>query len=177
MEEEQLQQQTESVGTSTELIEKVEQEKKLDDFPRLEDLMKSEKEIKPSPEIEGVSQVEQKTQTKDRIFTRKSDEKKVYIKKRLKILTTVYISVVVLMLAFVITNIATLAILNKNITTNTDTIQTEQTQVLIEESKAPTETEHSEIQISLNEPRDYSEDKKELTWLDKITILFRNLFG
>ena len=41
-------------------------------------------------------------------------------------------------------------------------------------SELPTK---GEFQRSLNEPREYSEDKKELTWLDKITILFRNIFG
>ena len=33
------------------------------------------------------------------------------------------------------------------------------------------------IEISLNEPRDYSDDIEELTFLDKMTILFRNIFG
>ena len=169
---------TESVSVQTETETSVEQaQPTLSSLPSLEELKKSEQQVQTQTEIDGVTQVEQKTQTQDRIFTKKKDERKVYLKKRLKIATAVYATVVVLLLGFVITNIATLAILNKNITTNTDTIQTEQTQILIEESKAPTGEQLGEYQISLNEPRDYSEDKKELTWLDKITILFRNIFS
>lgn len=164
-----------AVETSTESI--VEQETKLDSFPSIEELRKSEQQVQTNTEIEGVTQIEKETKVKDKIFTRKADEKKVYLKKRLKIVTAIYTTVVALLLGFAITNIATLAILNKDIKNNTQTIQSEQTQILVEESKAPTGESLGEYQISLNEPRDYSEDKKELTWLDKITILFRNLFG
>ena len=177
MEEEQIQQQTESVGTSTQVEERIEQEKKLDDLPRIEDLRKSEKDVKTSTEIEGATQIEQATQTKDRIFVRKADQKKALYKKRLKIVTAVYTTVVVLLLAFVGVNIATLATLNKSITTNTETIQTQQQQIELLEPSQPNPSNEPTYQISLNEPRDYSEDKQELTWLDKITILFRNLFS
>jgi len=37
--------------------------------------------------------------------------------------------------------------------------------------------ESIELPIDVNPPRDYSEDKKDLSWLDKITILFRNIFS
>ena len=169
----------ESISIQTETVTSVEETTKptLSSLPSLEELKKSEQQVQTQTEIEGVTQVEQKTQTKDRIFTRKSDEKKVHIKKRLKIVTAVYSTVVALLLSFVITNVATLAILNISINTNTETIQTEQTQILIEESQTPAGSQLGEYQISLNEPRDYSEDKKELTWLDKITILFRNIFS
>ena len=111
------------------------------------------------------------------MFKRKSDERKVYFKKRLKIITAVYTSVVVLMLSFVIANIATLATLDKKINSNTETIQSKKDEIVkVLEEKTPG-TEVGSFTISLNEPRDYSEDKQELTWLDKITILFRNLFG
>ena len=82
-----------------------------------------------------------------------------------------------MLLGLVISNIATLAVLDKAITTNTKTIQSKQDEIVrvLEESNPGQEI--GSFQISLNEPRDYSEDKKELTWLDKITILFRNLFG
>lgn len=177
MEEEQEVQESVSIETETVESETKESEKSLESFSRLEDFAKSDREVKTSTQIEGVTRIEQKTQTKDRIFTRKSDEKKVYIKKRLKIVTTVYTTVAALLFGFIISNIVTLAILNKSVNTYTDTIQTEQTQLMIEESKTPTGESVGDFQISLNEPRDYSEDKKELTWLDKITILFRNLFS
>ncbi len=169
----------ESISIQTEVQTSVNQETKqtLDSFPRIEDLRKSEQEVKINTKVEGTTQVEQDTFVQDRVFTRKSDEKKVHLKKRLKIVTAVYVTVASLLLTFVVSNIATMAILNKTITKNTDIIQTKQTQLMVEESKSPTSESIGEFQISLNEPRDYSEDKKELTWLDKITILFRNIFS
>ena len=169
----------EQINVQTEVQTSVNQETKqtLDSFPRIEDLRKSEQDVKINTHVEGTTQIEQTTQVKDKFFTRKKDEKKVYFKKRLKIVTAVYTSVVALLLGFVISNIATLAILDKSITTNTKTIQSKKDEIVkvLEESEPGTEI--GDFQISLNEPRDYSEDKKELTWLDKITILFRNLFS
>ena len=176
MEEELEKQQSISVQTEQETSVEKETEKTLEAFPRIEDLRKSEQDVKVKTQIDGVTQVEQKTQTRDMVFKKKSDEKKVYIKKRLKIVTSVYATVVTLLLAFVGVNIATLAILNKSVNTNTETIQSQQAQVEVLE-KNPAGESLGDIQISLNEPRDYSDDKKDLTFLDKITILFRNLFG
>lgn len=179
MEEEQIQQQAQpeaSVGTQTQTVEKVEQEKKLDDLPRVEDLRKSEKEVKTRTEIEGTTKVEQSTQIQDKVFVKKADQKKALYKKRIKIVTGVYAAALTLLLAFVGVNIATMAMLNKEITTNTETIQTQQQQIEMLEQTNPGNATGN-YQISLNEPRDYSEDKKELTFLDKLTILFRNLFG
>ena len=139
------------------------QETPLETLPRLEDLIKS------------VTKVESNVQVENRVFKKSSEEKQKYIKRRLKIVTSVYVSVVALLLAFVGVNIVTLAMLNKDIKSNTKTINT-QTERVVELSKEPAIT-GQDITISLNEPRDYSEDKKELTFLDKITILFRNLFG
>lgn len=151
------------------------QETPLETLPRLEDLIKSEKEVKVQNKIEGVTKVESNVQVENRVFKKSSEEKQKYIKRRLKIVTSVYVSVVALLLAFVGVNIVTLAMLNKDIKSNTKTINT-QTERVVELSKEPAIT-GQDITISLNEPRDYSEDKKELTFLDKITILFRNLFG
>ena len=165
------------VQIATETSEETKKETSLDNFPRLEDLIKSEKEIKTKTEIQGVTKVEPNVKTEDRVFTRKTDEKKTYIKRRLKTITGVYISVVTLLLAFVGVNIATLAILNKDINSATNTIKSQTEVVTYIENSATPSTPAGEYQISLNEPRDYSEDKKELTFLDKITILFRNIFG
>lgn len=168
----------ESESTQTEQITSVEEEKQtLDSLPRIEELRKSEQEVKIDTKIEGVTQVEQKTKTEDRFFTKKTDEKKVYLKKRLKIVTSVYVSVVALLLTFVGINIATLAMLKKDINSNTQTIQAEQAMIEELKNNASQNPPMEELQISLNEPRDYSEDKQELTFLDKLTILFRNLFG
>jgi hypothetical protein len=77
--DEELQKQ-ESVELQTETVQGVEKATP-DVLPSLEDFAKSEQEVKVNAEIEGVSQVEQKTQSEDRFFTKKSDEKKVYMKK------------------------------------------------------------------------------------------------
>lgn len=176
MEEEKNQSQAESVGTSTQVMEKIEQETKLDNLPRVEDLRKSETEVYKAKEIEGVSEVDKVTKPQDRIFVRKSDQKKALYKKRIKIVTSIYATAVTLLLAFLGVNIATMAMLNKEVTTNTNTIQSQQQQIEVLE-QVPENTPIGDYQISLNEPRDYSDDKKDLTFLDKLTILFRNLFA
>ena len=116
-------------NVQTEVQTSVSEETKqtLDSFPRIEDLRKSEQSVKIETKIQGVSQVEQRTQVKDRIFTKRSDEKKVYLKKRVKIVTAVYSTVVALLLGFVVSNIATLAMLDKSVSSNTKTIQAAQT--------------------------------------------------
>ena len=176
--DEELQPQVDT-NTSVEvetITSETKQETPLETLPRLEDLIKSEKEVKVKNQIEGVTKVESNVQTEDRVFKKRSEEKKKYIKRRLKTITGVYISVVTLLLAFVGVNIATMFMLNKDITTNANTIQSsiEQVEQLQQGNPALSATD---VTISLNEPRDYSEDKKELTFLDKITIIFRNLFG
>ena len=176
--EEEFEQESVSIQTETQTSVETEVQSTPDSLPRIEDLRKSEQDVQVNTEIQGVTQVEQRTQTEDRVFARKSDEKKVYLKKRLKIVTAVYTTVVALLLGFVITNIVTLAQLDKSISSNTKTMKSQSQQIenVIEESEHGLPGEEP-IEISLNEPRDYSEDKKELTWLDKITIVFRNLFG
>ncbi len=167
----------ESISVQTETQTSVENKTQtLDSFPRIEDLRKSEQEVKVNTQIEGVTQVEQKTQPKDKVFKRKSDERKVFFKKRLKIVTLVYTTVVALLLGFAITNTVVLARLDKKINTKTETISREIDDLGKVEDVAKGES-LGDFQISLNEPRDYSEDKKELTFLDKLTILFRNIFG
>ena len=173
MDEEQLE-QVESTAVQTETQVGLEHETKVEDLPRLEDLIKSEKVVRPTQKIDGVTSIESETQPIDRVFKRKSDEKKIHFKKRLKIVTAVYSTIVVLLLGFVITNVATLAILDKKIDANTKTIESCQQQVEMIENQIPT---GESLPISVNEPRDYSEDKQELTFLDKLTILFRNLFA
>ena len=168
----------ESVSIQTETVSSVGEETKqtLDSLPSIEQLKKSEQEVKVNAQIEGVTNLEPQTKAQDRVFKLKKDERKVYFKKRLKIVTAVYSTVVALLLGFVITNVATLAMLDKDISANTKTIQSQQQQVEVLKEN-PAGESLGDFQISINEPRDYSEDKKELTWLDKVTILFRNLFS
>ena len=177
MEEELEKEESVNVQTVTETSAETETNQALDSLPRIEDLRKSEQEVNINTKIEGVKQVEQRTKPQDRIFTKKTDEKKVYIKKRLKIVTAVYSTVVALLLAFVITNIATLAILDNRIESNTKTIKSQKDEIVKVLEENPNVTPGEGFQISLNEPRVYSEYKQELTYLDKLTILFRNLFG
>lgn len=153
----------------------------LGDLPRLEDLLKSEKEIKSmtSTELKGLKNVEPDSVEQNRTFQSKQDEKKAFVKKRLKLATAVYICVAVLLFGFVIFNTATLAILDRGINSNTNTINVESAAVEAyrELEDGTTEPTSPPIEISLNEPRDYSDDTEELTFLDKMSILFRNIFG
>ncbi len=152
----------------------------LESLPRLEDLLKSENEIKASQKttLEGLTAVKAETKAQDRTFARVEDQKKTFVKRRIKTITAVFGVAASLILAFVGFNLITLANLSKDIKTNTKTIQsqTEIVQNYIENNPAAVPPTGS-FEISLNEPRDYDDDKKELSMLDKITILFRNLFG
>ena len=55
----------------------------LDSLPRFEDLQKSEKEVKSSTKIEGLEQVVTEIKSEDRVFVRKEDQKKAFMKKRM----------------------------------------------------------------------------------------------
>ena len=67
---------------------------------------------------------------------------------------------------------------NRDINSNANTIQSQSQQIDIYEGlNTPDADPTGTIEISLNEPRDYSDDTKELTFFDKLTILFRNIFS
>lgn len=166
------------VNIQTQTETKLETETSLENLPRLEDFLKSEKEIRATTELKGLTQVQQDNLTQDKVFSRKEDEKKSFYKKRTKIVSSVYICVASLLAFFTMFNIFTLVSLNKQISDNTLTIQSEQSKIEVYEQTAPEiPNTNQEVFITLNEPRDYSEDNKELTFLDKLTILFRNIFG
>lgn len=151
---------------------------RLEDLPSIDDLVRSENEVATKPEIKGLKAVEPNLATENMTFKRKADERKTFLKKRQKLVTAIYIGVATLLLGFVLINVATLAILNKDINSNTATIQAESGKVEIYENDAATPDDPTGmLEISLNEPRDYGADKKELTFLDKITIVFRNIFA
>ena len=157
---------------------KTETETELNTFLDLDEFIKSEKEIKKAPELKGLTSVEKSTLGENKTFKKKSEQKQGLLKKRFKIVSAVYIAIASLMLTFVGVNIATMVSLNKQITSNTATIQAESKAVSIyENANTPIETPTDQIFVSLNEPRDYSDDVKELTFLDKLTILIRNIFG
>ncbi len=168
---------TETMVDSEQAVKK---ESVLNDLPDLSDLLKSEQEIKVSslPTLKGLKQAEDATLSENKVFTKKSDEKKALIKKRVKVLTGVYIAVATLLFAFVGINLVTLAILNRDINTNADTVIETQLQIAMEDTpSADAPPTGEDITITLNEPRDYSDDEQELTFLDKLTIIFRNIFG
>ena len=174
MEEELIPEQEENLNTKTVTSSETQTEKKLDNLPRIEDLIKSEKSVKSAQKIEGVTDTQ--IDARDKVFARKEDKTKNYMRKRLKIATGVYVSIVAMLLALVGVNVVTLALLNKEITTNTETIQ-QQTSVLESQQAVENVVGGEEIIVNLEPPRDYTDDNKELTFMDKITILFRNLFG
>ena len=153
------------------------EEPTLDNLPRLEDMIKSEKEVKAAPQIEGVTQVQASRTILDKPFERKEDKKKALLKKRQKIVAGVGVSVATLLLAFVGINAVTLAVLSGTETSNAETIQSQNEVIADLANTTNPSAPLGEITIALNEPRDYSDDKKELTILDKLTIMFRSIFG
>ena len=165
------------VNTQTVTSVETNQETSLDNLPRLEDLLKSEKEVKSASKIEGVTEVEKSALFQDKPFSKKEDKKKLLLKKRQKIVAGVGISIATLLLAFVGVNAVTLALLHKDINTNTNTIQAQNDVVTYLENTTNPADPIGEITVSLNMPRDYDDDKKELTILDKLTIVFRSIFG
>ena len=67
--------------------------------------------------------------------------------------------------------------LEKSISTNTKTIDSIQKEINDYKLENPEISESIDLPIDVNPPRDYNEDGKELTFLDKLTILFRNIFS
>lgn len=177
MEEEFKELDTSEVNTETISNVQTNEETTFDNLPRLEDLLKSEKDVKVTSKIEGVTEVSNTTILENKPFSKREDKRKFQIKKRVKIVTGVYISIVSLLLAFVGINAVTLSMLNKEINANTNTIQAQSEVVTYLENSTIQQDPAGIIEVSLNEPRDYSDDKKELTFLDKLTILFRNIFA
>lgn len=167
--------QNSNIQTQSEITKETNQTN-LESLPRLEDLLKSEKQVKTNKEIKGLTQVKTSFSAKEQEFAKKKDEKKANTKRRIKTITGVYVAVASLLAIFAGVNVITLAILNKQATTNLDTIQNKQDQV----EKIVTEAPSAEGDINLilgTPPRDYDDDKQELTFLDKISILFRGIFG
>ena len=149
---------------------------KLANLPRREDLVKSEQEVRVETKIEGVEEVDTDVEV-NRTFAKKSDQRRAFMKKRLKVITGVYISVVAMLLAFVGVNIVTLATMSGIVNTNTNTIATKEGQLSAENKGEILDPDGLPLEIILNPPRDYSDDTQPLTFFDKISILFRNLFG
>ncbi|MCQ2565057.1 MAG: hypothetical protein MJ152_04300 [Clostridia bacterium] len=149
----------------------------LEDLPRLEDLLKTEQEIEKAPELKGLKEVQDAPVEQDKPFEMKKDQQKAFAKRRLKLVTVIYSIVACLLLAFTCVNVATMISLNRDINKNTETINLEMGKLEDNLNPPPAPEKGTEIFVSLNEPRDYSDDKVEITFLDKLTILFRNLFG
>ena len=103
MEELEKQAQTQ---TSTAIEQETKQEISLDNFPSIQDLVKSEQEVKSERKLQGLISAEPAQTLEDRPFARKEDERKKFVKKRLKLVTGVYIAVATLLLAFVGVNVA-----------------------------------------------------------------------
>lgn len=164
----------------TETITEQKTQQSLSDLPRLEDMLKSEKEVKANTEIKGFESATTENFAQDKTFARKKDEKKVYLKRRVKIVTSVYLVIVTLLLTFAGVNLATIA--TQGGSGHTNDIAITQLAGDVEDSKQAAEENLQQsaaapFTISLNEPRDYADDYKDLTFFDKFTILFRNIFG
>jgi len=166
-----------NIETQSEIKSNETEKTNLTSLPRLEDLLKSEKQVKVNKKIEGLTQVQTFTQANEKEFAKKKDNSKAHLKRRIKTITGVYVAVASLLAIFAGVNVITLAILNKQVTTNTNTIQSQQQTIesIVPEAGVPA---GQDIPLILGTPpRDYDDDNKELTFLDKISILFRGIFG
>ena len=69
--------------------------------------------------------------------------------------------------------------MNRDINNNANTIQSQSEQIIdiYQDGLNEITDPDASIEVSLNPPRDYGDDKQELTFFDKLTILFKNLFG
>lgn len=168
--------QNSNIETQSEIKTNETRQSNLESLPRLEDLLKSEKQVKVKKEIQGLEQIKTFSQANEKEFAKKKDNKKAHLKRRVKTITGVYIAVASLLAIFAGVNVVTLAMLNKQVTTNTNTIQSQQQ--VVESIMQEGSIAGQDIPLILgNPPRDYDDDNKELTFLDKISILFRSLFG
>ncbi len=171
-----------SANTQTEVKRDVQidpkTETRFDDLPNLEDLLKSEKDIKTDIDStpQGLQQVKQNEKPVDKIFTRKEDEKRAFVKHRVKLFTVVYSIVCVLLLGLIGVNTATLISKNRDINSQTYTMQQGNT-YLANQNNDTAEENVLDGYITLNTPRDYGDDENGLTFFDRITILFKSLFG
>lgn len=154
-------------------------ETRFDDMPNLEDLLKSEKEIKTevNQTPQGLQQVKQNEKPADKIFTRKEDEKRAFVKHRVKLFTTIYAIVCVLLLGFIGVNTATLVTKNRDINSQTNTMQQGRTYLVDKNLTDNEEDNVLESYITTNVPRDYGDEDTDLSFFDRVTILFRSLFG
>ena len=165
-----------NIQTQSEIKSNETEKINLTSLPRLEDLLKSEKQVKLNKKIEGLTQIQTFTHANEKEFAKKKDNSKAYLKRRIKTITGVYVAVASLLAIFAGVNVITLAVLNKQVTTNTNTIQSQQAQVEQIMQNAPTAGQDITLILG-TPPRDYDDDNKELTFLDKLTILFRGIFG
>lgn len=176
MEELQSEKESEALTQTIEREETTEKQS-LNPFLHIDDMLKSEQELNTMTQMQGLVQVENNSILEDKPFMHKKDEKKAFIKKRIKVIAGVYIAVLTMLLTFVGINAVTLILLNKDITSNKETINVESERVEMARQQAEEQASGEEIQIVLNEPRDYQDDNIELSVLDKISIIFKNLFG
>lgn len=166
------------VNTQTLASDEKKEEQALDSLPRLEDLLKSEKTVKPAQKLEGVTEVEKTTFFEQVPFTKKEDKRAPLFKKRIKIVSSVLVSTITLLLAFVGVSTFTLIKHQKEVNANTETINTVLKPELEKlQNSVGVGNSSGEFEITLNPPRDYDDDQKELTILDKLTIIFRSIFS
>lgn len=164
----------------TQILEPETQEKiRFEDLPSWDALLKSEKEVAtPKQDLKGLESVKADVNVENETFARKKDEKKSIVRRKVKLVSAVYMAVVALLFVFLCANAVTLIALSKDISKNTDTINYEQKEIAYKiENAEQAITPTDELFITLNEPRDYDDDKQKLSFLDKMTILFKNIFG
>ena len=165
---------TQTINTTEESVETISMPK-IEQTHNIEEFRKSELQFKTKTSLQGVAEVDSEFMTEAKEFSQKKDAKKLKSGIRAKVIKGVYFSVLSLLLVLVGANAITLAVLTGTSNKNAETIKSKQETVnehVLNEGELP-----DPLPITLNEPRDYNDDNKELTFWDKVTILFRNIFS
>ncbi|MBQ7798393.1 MAG: hypothetical protein IJ371_04650 [Clostridia bacterium] len=155
------------------------QDIKLENLPRYEDLIKPE--VKQEVKLDNLQEVNTLPFLEDRPKKKEEPPVKNVHQKRFKIALSCFAIIGVLMMALVLINGVSLALLNSEVKDNQKDINslTQEVTELQEEYNLnnPLDDEADKIGYRLALPRNYPDNTADLTWFDKLSIFLMKLFG
>lgn len=160
------------------MVDETKKEEKVGSVFNFENMIRSEREVNAFAASVASTESIVKHTVEDKVFSKKVDRKKQLYRTRVKIVTSIYTTVVALLLILTGANIVSLIVTAKAINNDKQIVQTNQEKIVeLEQESTATTGQGKEIYVTLNQPRDYSKEKTDLTFLDKVTILIKNIFG
>lgn len=152
---------------------------KLENLPRYEDLIQPE--VKEEVKLDNLQEVNTLPFLEPRVEKKKEPVVDNTSKKRFKVAVGCFALIGVLLLALVLVNGVSLALLKKDSTDNQKDITTltqEVTELEQEFDLASSQNPDAEkVRYKLALPRNYPDDTADLTWFDKLSIFLMKLFG